>query len=65
MGLFFCASSRQPKRKAFRVRRWSSVFDAMTKDREQEESAEAISSREAMKAVHQMLDNLVSTLFHT
>eukprot|EP01043_Picozoa_sp_COSAG02_P026394 COSAG02_NODE_1520_length_12166_cov_8.338195_5_plen_42_part_00 len=41
------------------------MFDTMTKEREQEESAEAISSREAMKAVHQMLANVVSTLFHT
>lgn len=39
------------------------MFDTMTKEREDQESAEAISSREAMQAVKQMLENLVSVVF--
>ena len=39
------------------------MFDTMTKEREEQESAEAISSREAMQAVKQMLENLVSVVF--
>lgn len=57
------AMSQRRTRVFFCVRRWSSVFDTMTKEREEQESAEAISSREAMQAVKQMLENLVSVVF--
>ena len=40
------------------VCRWSNVFDTMTKEREEAESAEAISSREAMQMVNEMLDKM-------
>ena len=51
----------QMRTRALFLRRWSAVFDTMTKEKEQE-SAESISSREAMKMVHQMLDKMVSSV---
>jgi hypothetical protein len=40
-------------------RRWSNVFNTMTKEKEGEESAESISSREAMQMVTKILDKMV------
>lgn len=40
---------------------WSKVFDTMTKEKEDEEDPNAISSREAMKMVNGMLDKMVRT----
>lgn len=36
---------------------WGSVFDAMTKEREESESAEAVSARQAAEMVTKMLED--------
>ena len=37
---------------------WGSVFDAMTKEREESESAEAVSARQAAEMVTKMLEDM-------
>ena len=41
---------------------WGSVFDAMTKEREESESAEAVSARQAAEMVTKMLEDMQEKL---